>query len=163
MNDSNKRTSLKTLVATALATGLPAVAGATAGLTASGAPVVISEGASVAAGSAVNVVFGTRDAQGAHTVTLSNTGDKPITLKHIYPGRVIVDREAYDLNALFDQHERTLAPGQSLRAQLDTSDRNQPERGLPAGLSFTDAVQVTTPLATVGALNTVSTTRRVLT
>jgi len=90
MNDSNKRMSLKTLVATALATGLPAVAGATAGLTASGAPVVISEGASVAAGSAVNVVFG-------------------------------------------------------------------------AGLSFTDAVQVTTPLATVGALNTVSTTRRVLT
>jgi len=163
MNDSNKRTSLKALAATALATGLPAVAGASVDLTGAGAPVAISEGAPVASGSALNVVFGTRAGQGAHTVTLNNTGDKPITLKHIYPGRVTVDRKAYDLNVLFDQHERTLAPGQSLRAQLDATDPDQPERRLPAGLSLGDAVRVTTPLNTVGALNAVSTTRRVLT
>jgi len=94
-----------------------------------------------------------------HSVKLTNTSNKAVTLKHVYPGIVTVNNNNYDINALFKSGPIVIEAGQSHLAVVATQNRNLPETEIPAGLTKQHPFKLDTAYKHFGQIKPVITTR----
>lgn len=108
MIDSKKRTTLKALSGVTAAAIIPTSLTAAASLY-NNTPSV-SDALAADTELSVSMVSG----HGRwHTVQLTNSSNKALTVKHVYPGLVSVDDKLFDVNSIFRTGPITVEPGKS--------------------------------------------------
>jgi len=94
-----------------------------------------------------------------HSVKLTNTSQKTVTLKHVYPGIVAHDETNYDINTLFSNGPLILKPGASHVGVVALRDPNAKELSIPVDVTQKNPVAVKTEYLHFGAPQPVVTTR----
>jgi len=148
-----KRTSLKAL------SGLTALAAIPPGI-ASASAMLDSESTTLGNDVTLSMVPGHGR---RHSVKLSNTGNKPVTLKHVYPGIVSVDGNSYNLNSLFNNGPVVIEAGESQVLVVAKQDASLPENKIPQNLSRSYPFSLGTEYQHFGKAKSVTTTRQFFT
>lgn len=140
MVDNNKRTTLKAISGVTAAAIFPASVNAAASLF--GSDDALSSASADSKHLSISMVSG----HGRwHTVQLTNTSDKAVTLKHVYPGLVSVDNKKYDVNSLFRTDPLVVEPGEThvglVAQQYSTAQEVELPRNVTRQHTFTLATQ----------------------
>ncbi len=94
-----------------------------------------------------------------HSVKLTNTSNKAITLKHVYPGIVSISDNKYDINTLFSAGPLVLEPGASHVGVVAQTDANALEVSIPEDVTQLSSLSVKTDYLHFGKPQQVVTTR----
>lgn len=150
--DKTKRTTLKALSGlTAAAAIPPGIASASALLESD-----LSNPTATGTGVTMSMVSG----HGRwHSVKLSNTSTRPVTIKHVYPGIVAVDGNNYNLNSIFNYGPVVIEAGQSHVAVVAKQNSALPEAEIPVGFTRRHAFSMHSEYQHFGQPKPVVTTR----
>lgn len=88
------------------------------------------------------------DATAGPILTISNRSKNATTLRHIYPGVVHAEGRTFDLNMALPKRPLTIAAGSKITLPLKTLNGSVEEKRIPAGLTFSKPVTVSTQLLT---------------
>lgn len=154
MIDSKKRTILKALSGVTAAAIMPASLNAATSLFGNDSTVLTDSknGGNIS----ISMVSG----HGRwHTVKMTNTSNKAVTVKHVYPGLVSVDTKKFDINSLFRAGPIVVEPGQSHIGLVAQQTSSAQEIELPNNLSRKQSFELATQYKHFGQAKSVVTTR----
>lgn len=152
MIDKTKRTTLKAL------SGLTAAAAIPPGVASASA--LLQPDHSNPAATGTDVTMSMVSGHGRwHSVKLTNTSNKPVTVKHVYPGIVAVDGNNYDLNSIFMSGPVVIEAGQSHVAVVAKQKSTLAEAKIPHGLSRRHTFRMNSEYQHFGQAKSVATTR----
>lgn len=143
-----RRACLKLFSVAGLSTALPSLVGASTETGASEATVLKKWPKSTTPAYATNIeitlqrVVARTPAEDYAYVTIRNTGEKPSTLRYIYPGVVEADGNSYDLNALLSNGSLTLEPNKNVYLRLKQMQRAADRQNPPVQIAQSGQVVI---------------------
>lgn len=162
MIDQNKRTSLKIMTAAGIAMAAPSLLSAANMSLHAALPAATDTTIKTQQGSDITLSFVSSPDQFANGVTISNTSDRPVTIKHVHPGIVTADNQSFDINSLLENGHCTIKAGESRVLPIQPMAELSEEREIPNKLTYRSPVTVTTNYNHFGQMKSVSTTRSFL-
>lgn len=154
MIDSNKRRTLKAI------SGITAVAVIPASVNAATSLVSSDDALSSASADGQQLAVSMVSGHGRwHTVKLTNTSDKAVTVKHVYPGLVSVENKKYDINSLFRAGPLVVEPGETHVGLVAQQYSTALEVELPSNVTRQHTFTLATQYNHFGQIKPVVTTR----
>lgn len=154
MIDSKKRTILKAISGATVAAIMPASLNAAASLVGDNSTILSDSK------NGENISISMVSGHGRwHTVKMTNTSKKAVTVKHVYPGLVSVDNKKFDVNSLFRAGPIVVDPGQSHVGLVAQQTSSAQEIELPNNLSRKHSFELATQYKHFGQAKSVVTTR----
>lgn len=154
MIDSKKRTVLKAMTGAAAAAIMPASVNAATSLFGDSTEVLSNS----ANGNNLSISMVSGHGQW-HSVKLTNTSKKAVTVKHVYPGLVSVNDKKYDVNSLFRAGPIVIEPGQTHLGLVSQQYSSAQEVEMPDNLSRQYTFELSSNYKHFGQVKPVVTTR----
>ncbi|MEE9321665.1 MAG: hypothetical protein V3U76_14565 [Granulosicoccus sp.] len=158
MIDQNKRTSLKIMSTASIAMTASSLL-TTAAMSVHAALPAITDKKYIQQGADTTLSFISSPDKKIYGVTISNTSDKSVTLKHVYPGFVTIDNQSFDINSLLVNGHYTIKAGESRVLPIQPMAEFSAERAIPKHLTHKSPITITTNYSHFGEAKSVSTTR----
>jgi hypothetical protein len=154
MIDNNKRTTLKAMSGVTAAAIIPASLNAAASLFGNDTTVLSNS----AGGKDLSISMVSGHGRW-HSVKLTNTSNKAVSVKHVYPGLVSADEKKFDVNSLFRAGPIVVEPGKSYIGVVAQKNSSAQEVELPKYWSGKHSFELSTEYKHFGQVKPVVTTR----
>jgi hypothetical protein len=154
MIDSKKRTTLKAISGVTAAAIMPASLYAATSLFGNDTTVLSNS----ASGKDLSISMVSGHGRW-YSVKLTNSGEKAVTVKHVYPGLVSANGKKFDVNALFRAGPIVVEPGKSYVGAVAQQNSSAQELELPNNFSGKHSFELSTEYKHFGQAKPVITTR----